>query len=144
MKKPDEHTLFYCTTTDQKIKQSKQFIGLSCPHCDAVLPPRGETVDPNAPAPIAIQMSTTDSIPGYRILQSHGIVFVQAPNRYQGLGTSGFDSKQATKTTSRLLETMLPSEVGAKRGNAVVGVRVDVHDTFTIVYGTAVTVEAVD
>ena len=144
MKKLEGHTLFYCTTVEKKVKQSKQYIGLSCPYCDVVLPPPGETGHLSATNAPAVQISTIDSIPGYRILKSHGVVFVQAPNRFQGVGTSRVDSKQATKTTKLLLETLMPAEVGSKGGNAVVGVKVDVHDTFTLVYGTAVTIEADD
>ena len=109
-----------------------------------ILPSRGEIADPNATVAPAAQLSTTDSIPGYRILRSHGIVFAQAPNRYQGFGTSGMDNKQARKTTILLLENLLPIELARSGGNAVIGLKFDVHDTFTIVYGTAVTVDVAE
>ena len=112
MKKPEGHTLSYCSTTDKKISQSKQFVGRHCPYCDVVLPSRGEIADPNATVAPAVQFSTTDSIAGYRILRSHGIIYAQAPNRYQGLGTSGMDNKQARKTTAISGVGKLPVNTG--------------------------------
>jgi uncharacterized protein YbjQ (UPF0145 family) len=73
----------------------------------------------------AVHFSTTDSLAGYRILRSQGIIYAQAPNRYQGLGTSGMDNKQARKTTNLLLETLLPMEVSRSGGNTVIGVKID-------------------
>jgi uncharacterized protein YbjQ (UPF0145 family) len=139
--KPAGHTVDYCTTVNKRIKYAQQFPGRMCPHCDINLPKKGEVVDPNAPPPKGIQLSTTDSIVGYRIVESQGVVFVQQANRYQGMGTSRMDNTQAKKTTGNLLRTMVPGEVRRLGGNAAVGIRFDIHDTFTIVYGTSVTVE---
>lgn len=57
------------------------------------------------------------------------------------MGTSRMDSSQAWKNTNALLKDSLPQKARAANANAVVGIKIDVHDTFTVIYGTAVTVE---